>query len=292
MPLLLERTVDDSCIIPDSISDTCIENRSEHDTELWSFLQHIACFESGEATQKSQFSAIESKLDEIIRVLNDNNRVYKAISQKLDNLPMPISTTTTPQEHHPEVDENPVKKLQKDISKVKRLTGKYLRADQMSSYTEQLMALSPPFVQRKFRIKVNSDTHPDEIESYEKDAIGRATRETERLKIRMKRWDQELAKLNDSINTGLANPIIKGPDKVKLEQQLKRDEVINEKKSLKAFQRIQQSCDKELDSGGSQFLLKFIQTRHLEPERRRMHQKSKYGSRYHHPRRKNPVSPS
>ena len=273
-----------SCIIPDSIFDACTGKGSEHDSKLWSVLKPIAGFESGEAEQNRHVSAIESKLDEITRLLNDNNSVNKAISKKLDQLSASVYPSTTQVDDVPEVKDSPVKQLRKNISKVKSLTGKYLRAEHMSSYTEELLEMSPPFVQRKYRIKVNSDSHADEIESYEQDAIGRASRETERLRIRMRRWDQELAKLKEEIKEALANPNISGPDKIKMEHQLKKDEDVNRKKSLNAFQRIQKTCEKEMESGGSQFLLKYVEKRHWGPEGGGIFQKSKQKIQHHHSR--------
>ena len=158
----------------------------------------------------------------------------------------------------------PAKELKKNISKVKDLRSQYLRAEKMSTYTEELLLQNPPFVQKKFRVKVSSNTPVDEIESYQDEAIQRARMETKRLRIRMKRWESDLADLNEKIQHSLQDPILEGIDKAKIKEQLKKDEQFNIKKSLTAFKRVQKSCDKEINAGYSQFLLKFTENRHSE----------------------------
>ena len=292
MSLLMEQTKDDVCIIPDHF-DAYLDGRNhEHDKKLWSVFQLTAQhLESGEEEQKRHFSAIEGKLDEIIRVLNDNNSVYRTISEKLDKLSASILQTSTLQPDHLNSYGKSVKQLQKNISKVKDLRGRFLRAEQMSSYTEEMLAMDPPFVQRKFRVKVSKGTPADEIESYENEAIHRATMETKRLKIRMNRWDKDLAKLNEEIQDALTSSDIKESDRVKFEIQLKKGEDLNRRKSLRAFQRIQRTCEKELNSSDTQFLLKYVEERNWALEGGDNSQKSKDKSRPHYSRHRKEYTP-
>ena len=152
----------------------------------------------------------------------------------------------------------------KNISKVKNLRGQFLRAEKMSNYTKELLCMDPPFVQRKFRVKVSRDTPTDEIESYQDEAIQHAKMETTRMKIRMKRWDEEIAKINSEIQIALSNHTINDKDKAKYKEWLKKDEDINQRKCNTAFRRIQKGIQCELQSNRTQFLLKYTEDKHSE----------------------------
>ena len=157
--------------------------------------------------------------------------------------------------------------MRKNISKVKDLRGQFLRAEKMSAFTDEMLSHNPPFVQKKFRTKVSKNTPTDEIVSYEDEAIQRARMETKRLRIRMNRWENDLAVLNDEIQHTLGDPNLKGPEKAKYEEQLKNDETFNKKKSLTALERVRKSCEKELNAGGTQFLLKYTEDRQSKVEK-------------------------
>ena len=248
----MDRIIDDMCIIPDSNFDTYTEKRSEHDTLLLLYL------ESGKAEQKRHFAVMEEKMDELIRVLKDN-AAYAEMSTKLDVLTKSISDNSTILHDHINAENpNSTKKLQKNINKLKNFRGKFLRAKKMANYTDELLSMNPPFVQRKFRAKVSHDTPKDEIESYEIDSIRRAKMESSLLKIRMKRWEKSIAELQQEIDLALGDPKMKDLEISKFQYKLNKNEEVNTRKSLKAFRRVQKSCENELNAGGTQFLLKFI----------------------------------
>ena len=280
----MDRTKDDLCIIPDSIFGTYGNNRTEHDALLWSVLERIATnLESGKEEQQRHLLAMEDKINEIIRVQKDNNSAYTAINLRLDELTKSVSAMSTLLNDRLNADTFPAKELKKDISKVKDLRGQFLRAEKMSTYTEEMLLQNPPFVQKKFRVKVSNNTPVDEIVSYQDEAIQRARMETKRLRIRMKRWENDLADLNEKIQRSLQDPNLEGIDKAKIEEQLKKDEQFNMKKTLTAFRRVQKSCEKELNAGGSQFLLKYTENRHSELEKREgKHGGERSGIRHHH----------
>ena len=254
----MDRIIDDMCIIPDSNFDTYTEKRSEHDTLLLLYL------ESGKAEQKRHFAVMEEKMDELIRVLRDNN-AYAEISTKLDLLTNSISNTSTLL-HQPIADDtSSTQQLKKNINKVKNLRGKFLRAEKMATYSDELLSMNPPYVQRKFRMKVSSNTPTEEIEVYEKDSIQRARMETKLLKIRMKRWEKDLAELQGEIHHAFQDPKMKEAEKSYFENQLKKNEEVNSKKSHKAFMRVKRTCENEMDAGNTQFLLKFIEEKPSAP---------------------------
>ena len=172
--------------------------------------------------------------------------------------------------------------LKKNISKVKDLRGQFLRAEKMSNYTEELLCMDPPFVQRKFRVKVSRDTPTDEIESYQDEAIQRAKMESTRMKIRMKRWDEEIANLNSEIQIALSDPAIDNKDRAKYENWLKKDEDINQRKCKTAVRRIQKEIQCELQSSRTQFLLKYTEDKLLDPRREKIDGHLKHRGRAHH----------
>ena len=135
----------------------------------------------------------------------------------------------------------------------------------MATYTDELLLKDPPFVQRKFRVKVSHETPTDEIESYQDESIQRAKMESTHLKIRMKRWENDLAELQREIDLAFGDPNLKEIDKSNVEDKLKKDEEVNTRKTLKAFRRVQQTCENELNAGGPQFLLKFIEDKPVSP---------------------------
>ena len=263
----MDRINDDICIFPEYLPDTYAKDKTEHDVLLWSVLERIANhLELGKVEQQRHFLEMEEKINEIIRVQQENNSAYTAISLQLDELTRSVSASSTLLNDHLNGDKA-AKELKKNISKVKDLRGQFLRAEKMSAYTDELLTHYPPFVQKKFRTKVSINTPTDEIVSYEDEAIQRARMETKRLRIRMNRWENDLAALNKEIQCALGDPNLNGPDKVKFEEQLKNDEIFNKKKSLTTFERVQKSCEKELNAGGTQFLLKYTEDRHSKVEK-------------------------
>ena len=249
----MDRIINDVCIIPDSFFDTYTEKRTEQETLLW-------YLESGKVEQKRHFAAMEEKMDELICVLKNNN-VYAEISAKLDVLTKSISKNSTlvVDDQSNAEDMRSARQLKKNISRVKNLQGKFLRAEKMATYSDELLSMDPPYVQRKFRVKVSYDTPTEEIEIYENQSIHRARMETTLLKIRMKRWEKEIADLQQEIKLAFEDPKMKKAEKSNFEEQVKKNEDVNMRKSLKAFKRVQRTCDNELNSGNTQFLLKFTE---------------------------------
>ena len=138
--------------------------------------------------------------------------------------------------------------------KLKVLRGQYLRSDLM----EELLTKDKPYVQKKFRVKVNKDTHADEI-SYHKELAERNARtEIALMKCRMKRWENEMNVLKTNISNALSNPSMQGESKLKYEQRMKRDEETNVKEQDIAIRKIKDTYESELNSGATQFLLKYV----------------------------------
>ena len=115
------------------------------------------------------------------------------------------------------MDENEDKAINKNILKVKDLRVKYLRSEKTSKLMEEFLAKDVPYVQRKFRVKVNRDTHNDELSFYKLDAQRNARTKIALMKCRMKRWEDESNILKTNISTAFSNPIMKHETKLKYE---------------------------------------------------------------------------
>ena len=166
---IMDRIKGNVCVFPDEFMAPYIGDVKEHDVKLCGVLERIAkSLELGEAERKRHFAEMEAKMDEVIRVQNDNS-AYLAISVKLDKLIESVSNISTLLQSNLAKDDRfaTTTQLKKNISKVKNLRGQFLRTEKMSNYTEELLCMDPPFVQRKFRVKVSRDTPTDEIESYQ-----------------------------------------------------------------------------------------------------------------------------
>ena len=194
---------EDICILPGDILSTYFADRKKDNEDLCGIFDRIASSLESRATEDNRHHAVmEAKMDELIRTQSDS--VYKKVVDKLDELTDAVNKTSTIILNQTAVDGT--KQLRKNILKVKDLRGQYLRAEKMSAYTEDHLAKSPPYVQRKFRTKVSKNTPVDELESYKDIAMQRAKSECDILKIRMRRWDEEIAELNSCIEESLANP--------------------------------------------------------------------------------------
>ena len=117
--------------------------------------------------------------------------------------------------------------MQNNILKLKDLRGQYLRAEKTSEFIEEGLARDPPYVQRKFRVKISKDTPADEIDLCKSEATDNAEREVSLMKIRMKRWEEEINALRAEITTALSRPNITVGERTNFQQQITRDDDMN-----------------------------------------------------------------
>ena len=87
----------------------------------------------------------------------------------------------------------------------------------------------------------------------------RAKSECDILKIRMRRWDEEIAELNSCIEESLANPNFGRSEKAKFEDMIKKNEEKNVKERDEAMKKIMKTTNEELNSETTQFLLKYVE---------------------------------
>ena len=137
-----------------------------------------------------------------------------------------------------------------------------------------------PNVQRKFRVKVNKDTHEDEISCYKLDAQRIARTEISLMKCRMKRWEDEINILKTNITTALSHPRMKHETKLKYEQRIQRDEQTNTKERDVAVKKIKDTYENEVNSGDDQFLLKYIDSDNTRGGRDNRESSTHYSRRY------------
>ena len=195
-------------------------------------------------------------MDQIIIAKNDTSAMETslfAIGEKLDKLTEAVTNSTN--NLH---DEKENERLKKNVLKLKDLRGQYLRAEKMVDVTEELMSKTPPYVQSKFRMKVNKDLPEEELEIYRTDALHNAKSENERSKIRMRRWGEEITQRNLEIAAALNKPNVSQPMKTRIEQQIAKDEEWNQNERENAVRKMKETFHTESTSGATQFLLKYV----------------------------------
>ena len=251
----------DICVIPSEIFADLMKENQQRDERLCKVLHRIAAaIETGEEVRKNYLHVLEIKMDQLIIAQNDTS-AYKTcmadIGEKLTNLTEVINRSSAIDVEKMDNVEDNKDSTNKKILKLKDLRGRYLRSENTSQLMEELLAKDNPYVQRKFRVKVNKDTHEDEITCYKADAADNAKREVSKMKVRMKRWEDEINILKTEIAAALSNPNLPLQKKVKYEEQMIKNEEINTKEREEAVMKIKKEYEDEIKSGARQFLLKF-----------------------------------
>jgi hypothetical protein len=249
----------DICVIPSEIFAGLVKDQQQRDEKLWGVLNRIAdVLETEKEAKRSHFQALEMKLDAIILAQNDTRKqtCMDMIGEKISNLTETINRSSTTTVGNASGNDN--NSINKYILKLKDLRGQYLRSEKTSELMEELLTKDKPYVQRKFRVKVNKDTHADEISYHKENAERMARTEIALMKCRMKRWENEMNVLKTNISNALSNPSMQNESKKKYEQRMKRDEETNVKERDIAVKKIKDTYESEINSGATQFLLKYV----------------------------------
>ena len=77
------------------------------------------------------------------------------------------------------------------------------------------------------------------------------------MKIRMKRWEEEINQLKTDIASALSKPSMPPSTKTKFEPQMNKDEEENLKDREEAIRKIKETYELESKSNATQFLLKY-----------------------------------
>ena len=243
---------DEICIIPSATFVGLLQKNSERDERLCNVLERIAnVLDTSNNNMLQHFSNMERKMDQLI-IANDTNAMVSSIGEKLDKLTETISHSTKNL-----VGEDEKKKTNKNILKLKDLRNKYMRSEMMVDLSEQMLNDPTPYVQPKFRMKVNKNTPENLLECYRQEAIFRARTENEKMKVRMKNWEHDINLLKTEISDALSSPLMQ-PMKERLEQQMNRNEETNRNDRNISVQKIKNTYETETNSGANQFLLKLI----------------------------------
>ena len=250
----LDTIKDNICILPGEIVGAYMKDRNEESGKLCDVLERIASsLESGARENKRHNAVMEAKMDDLRMQIESS--VQTEVVTKLEELTDAVNKTSTVLEKQSSTGDTET--LKKNLVQLKDLRGQYLRSEKMSAYAEELLEKEPPYAQRKFRTKVMRSTHEDEIQSYKDETIARVKSDCSRIKIRMKRWEEEISDLKIQINEALANPNLGRQEKARFEEQLKKNEEANIKERDDAFQKIVDEVNKDMSSEENQFLLKY-----------------------------------
>ena len=146
--------------------------------------------------------------------------------------------------------------INKNIVKLKDLRAQYLRSEKTSELIDELLNdENKPYIQKKFRVKVSNETHNDELILSRNVAIDNAKTEILYMKCRMKRWEEEINSLKDSIALSISKPDITPQQKETFKQQMSKNEDMALKERDEAVKKIRDSRENEIKSGVDQFLL-------------------------------------
>ena len=274
----IEAAQGDICVIPSEIFADIIKENQQRDEKLCKVLHRIAAaIETGEELKRNHFHALEMKIDQLIIAQNDTNtyETYMTdIAEKLTNLTEAVSRSSATVVERMDNEDNE-KATNKHILKLKDLRGQYLRSEKTSELMEELLAKDNPYVQQKYRVKLSKDTHEDEITCYKVDAVNNAKREVKIMKVRMKRWEQEINILKTNIATILSKPSLSPEKKMKYEEQMIKNEESNTKEREEAVKKIIKTYEKDIKSGADQFLLKFTDETETAKHSNGAHDRSK-----------------
>ena len=242
-----------------------MKENQQRDEKLCNVLKRIAvAIETGEDVKKNHFHAMEIKMDQMIIAQNDTSSYETCmadIGERITKLTEAISRSSTAVVETMEGREKSEDSTNKNILKLKDLRGQYLRSEKTSELIEELLAKDNPHVQRKYRVKVTEGTIEDEIALHKTHAAENARRDVERMKLRMKHWKNEINDLKSEINKALSKPSISPERKLMYEQQMMKNEMMNEREREDAVAKIKKSYDDEIKSGAVQFLLKYSDVR-------------------------------
>ena len=257
----LETTHGDTCVIPSEIFADLMKDKMERDDSLCNVLQRIAvALETGEESKKKHFRQMEMKMDQLIIAQNDTNTYETCmtdISEKITNLTQIIINSSELIADKIESTEITDKEaINKNIVKLKDLRAQYLRSEKTSELIDELLNdENKPYIQKKFRVKVSNETHNDELILSRNVAIDNAKTEILYMKCRMKRWEEEINSLKDSIALSISKPDITPQQKETFKQQMSKNEDMALKERDEAVKKIRDSRENEIKSGVDQFLL-------------------------------------
>ena len=280
----IEAAQEDICIIPSEIFTDLLKGKQQRDDDLFSVLNRIAnALENGEEQKKKHFQSMEAKMDQIILAQNDSStfETYMTeIGEKISSLTAAISQSSETIVEKIDTSEKDKESTQKNILKLKDLRGQYMRSEKTSEFIEEGLARNPPYVQRKFRVKMSKETPADEINIYITEATDNAKRDVSKMKIRMKRWEEEINILKAEIATSLSRPNVSARDRTDYEQQMRRDEDLNLKQREDAVKLLKENFETDIRSGADQFLLKYTEDAESGDEARNNDQSKNFSGRY------------
>ena len=256
--IYIEAAQGDVCVIPSEVFAGLLKEKQQCDERLWEVLNRVAdVLETEKEAKIHHFQAMEMKLDNLIIAQNDTQKqtCMDMIGERISNLTEAVRNSNTLVGATNQTDD---KTINKNILKLKDLRGQYLRSEKTSELMEELLTKDVPYVQRKYRVKVSRDTHEDEISCHKADAERIARTEIALMKCRMKRWTDEINILKTNLSTALSHQSMQHEMKVKYELRIKRDEESNAKERDVAVKKIKDTYENEVNSGATQFLLKYV----------------------------------
>ena len=264
---------DEICIIPAQLFGDFLQGIKERDekflatTEKLCQTQNKLC-ETLDRIASNMESAEETDvpLSQMGEDPQDLHQSLMIIGEKIDKLTEAVKIGASNIQKQSAGD-NDLKTAKDNIRTIKDLRGKFLRSEKLSAYYEELYKRDLPFVQAKFRVHVNNSIPDYELDIRKEEAIGNATREVRLMQVRMREWSTKIDDLRQEVALALSSPTLSDIQRKACEEEMTKDEEENQKEREEAFNKIKTACETELQSGETQFLLKYVQNKSTKRSR-------------------------
>ena len=266
---------DNDCVIISSDIFTRIldENKQSQDTLVNVHQQMIEIQRSTNEVLTRIATALESKNA-------SSNEQSTSLITKMDDLISKISASnatlsTTPP---PITDENLKQLINKKCNKQQQIR----RSNELSEYFTELLAMSPPYAHRQYRTKVNRNTPEYEKKILSDNTIHKVNQQIQLMQERVKNWTDEMESMQVTIDDTLQHLDENRVEKFNKNMKEESDKQLNE--WTDRFASYKRTVSKDIESGASQYLLKYADEKDSENEDDADSQQKNPNSRENQPR--------
>ena len=197
--------------------------------------------ESMNASTGEQSSTLLSKMDELISKISTSNAT--------------LSTTT-----QPITDDNLKQMVYKKCNKEQQIR----RANELSEYFTELLAMNPPYAHRQYRTKVNRNTPEYEKKIHSDNTIHKVNQEIQLMKERVKNWTVEIQSMQETIDNTLQHLDDNRVEKFNKILKEESEKQLND--WTDRFASYKRTVNRDIESGASQYLLKYADEKDSDTE--------------------------
>ena len=225
----------------------------------------------GAASQEHSINQLDKmdKIADTIECMCASSQEHSTnLLAKMDNLISTISSTNnTVNATTPITTDDEFKTLtQRKCNKEQQIR----RATELSEYYTELLARNPPFVQRKYRTKINRNTPEFEKKIHSDNTVQKVKQEIHLFQERVKNWTVEVQTLQGQIDGVLRS--VSEIQANKFNKMLSDETERQQNEWSDKFALLKRTVSRDIDSGASQYLLKYADKKDSEDEDERQSQ--------------------